>query len=259
MFKNAFGYSLKPIQKICLTGLFIALTAILQKVIAINYIPVVPFVRLSLGGPALIIFASIFLGPLYGLIVGAASDLLGYFIFDPKTMSFFPQITLIYALLGFASYFIFLLIRNLKNEKLGFMIETISLAALATGVSLFFILNNQVTLYSTTYSIEMWQKIVIPVLLFALFGGLVLALFLLKKKFNGFKTDMNIWQVSFACFLIEISVIVLFGSLMKALAFNFNFLLIAICQIVVLFFNVPLNTFFVGMFMKLTNRFKNDR
>ena len=259
MFKNAFGYSLKPIQKICLTGLFIALTAILQKVIAINYIPIVPFVRLSLGGPALIIFASIFLGPIYGLIVGAASDLFGYFIFDPKTMSFFPQITLIYALLGFASYFVFVLVKKLKNEKLGFVIETLSLAALATGVSLFFVLNNQVTLYFTTYTIELWQKIVIPVLLFSLFGVLILVLFLLRKRFKDFKTDMNIWQVSFACFVIEITIIVLFGSLMKALAFNFNFFIIAICQIVVLFFNVPLNTFFVEMFMKLTNRFKNER
>ena len=259
MFKNAFGYSLKPIQKICLTGLFIALVTILQKVIAINYIPVVPFVRLSLGGPALIIFASLFLGPVYGLMVGAASDLLGYFIFDPKTYSFFPQITAIYALLGFASYFVFIFVRRLKNEKLGFIIEVVSLAVLATGISLFFILNNQVTLYSTTYNIETWQKIVIPVLLFALFGGLVLVLFLLKKKFNSFKTDMNIWQVSFACFIIEATIIVLFGSLMKALAFNFNYFIIAICQVVVLFFNVPLNTFFVGMFMKLTNRFKNDK
>ena len=48
------------IQKICLTGLFIALSMVLQKVIAVNYIAAFPFVRLSFGGPALIIFSSIY-------------------------------------------------------------------------------------------------------------------------------------------------------------------------------------------------------
>ena len=70
MFSGVFKYNLKPIQKICLSGLFIALTVILQKVIAINYIPVIPFVRVSMGGPALIIFSSVFFGPIYGMIIG---------------------------------------------------------------------------------------------------------------------------------------------------------------------------------------------
>ena len=95
------------IQKICITGLFIALTMILQKVVAVNYIAAFPFVRLSLGGPALIIFASIMLGPLYGALVGAGSDLLGYIAFDIKAYPLYPQITAIYTLLGFAAYFIF--------------------------------------------------------------------------------------------------------------------------------------------------------
>ena len=102
--------NISPIQKICLTGLFIALAVICQKVMAVNYIPALPFVRVSFCGPALIIFASILLGPFYGLIVGAASDLLGYLIFDPRTNPMFFQITLIYAVLGFASYFVFCLV-----------------------------------------------------------------------------------------------------------------------------------------------------
>ena len=257
LLKNAFGYDLKPIQKICLTGLFIALVAILQKVIAINYIPIIPFVRVSLGGPALIIFASLFLGPIYGMVVGLASDLFGYFIFDPKTFSLFPQITAIYGVLGLVSYFIFVFVKKIKNEKIGFIVETSSLFVLACGLSLYFILQDQITLYSTTYSLGLSHKIFIPVILFALFGLLTLALVLMKKRLPLDKIGMNIWQISFACFVIEALVMVLFGSLMKALAFNFNYFVIAICQIVVLFINVPLNTFFIATFMRLTNRFKN--
>ena len=65
------------VHKICLAGLIMALVVVLQKVVAINYIPVIPFVRLSLGGPALIIFASVLLGPIYGMLIGIGSDLLG--------------------------------------------------------------------------------------------------------------------------------------------------------------------------------------
>ena len=254
MINNAFGYSLKPIQKICLAGLFIAITTILQKVIAINYIPVIPFVRISLGGPALIMFSSIFLGPIYGAIVGFASDILGYFIFDPKTYGMYWQITAIYTVLGLVSYFIFRLIKYLKNRKICFAIEMISMFGFATFLSLFFILNKRVTLYSTTYEIALWQKIAIPIIIFSLFIGLTIALFIINRKSR--KEDLSIWQISFACFILELTVIVLFGSLMKAWAFNFNFFVIATCQLVVLFVNIPLNTLFISLFLRITNRFK---
>lgn len=259
MLNNVFNYRLKPIQKICLSGLFIALTVILQKVIAINYIPVIPFVRISLGGPALIIFSSIFFGPIYGLVIGAASDILGYLIFDPKTMGFYPQITAIYTLLGLVSFFVFWLFKNIKNEKLCCIIELSSLSLMAIGISLYFILNSQMTLYSTTYQILLWQKITIPIVLFVLTGLLVLFLFLMKKKINAENANMNIWQISMACFVLELTVMVLFGSFMKSLAFNFNFFIIAICQLVVLFINIPLNTLLISTFMRLTNRFKEDK
>ena len=99
--------NLTVIQKICLSGLFMAIAVILQKVVAINYLAFAPFVRVSVGVPALIMFSSILLGPVYGLFVGIASDFLGYFIFDASGYPPFLQITAIYALLGFLSYFVF--------------------------------------------------------------------------------------------------------------------------------------------------------
>lgn len=258
MFKNAFGYNLKTLEKVCIAGMFISLTIILQKVIAINYIPIMPFVRLSPGGPALIMFSSIFLGPVYGLVVGTASDLLGYLIFDPKTMGFFPQITAIYAVLGFVTYYVFWLMKKIKNEKLSLLVTAGFLFALALGTSLFFILNDSITLYSSTYFLETWHKILLPVTIFLLLGVLFLIIWLMKKSNADKDISLNIWQISLASFIIEISIMVLFGSLMKSWAFNFNFFVIAICQVVVLFINVPLNTFLIGTFMRLTKRFKKD-
>ena len=112
-----FKTNLTQIQKICLAGLFISLIVILQKVVAINYLAFAPFVRISLGGPALIIFASILLGPIYGGLIGMASDLLGYLIFDPRMYPPYLQITAIYTLLGVASYFIFSIVFSIKTRK----------------------------------------------------------------------------------------------------------------------------------------------
>ena len=132
-------YQLSMIQKISLAGIFIILIALFQKVFAVNYIPVLPFVRISFGGPALIIFSSILLGPWFGLLVGAASDIVGFYIFDPKMFGSAPffQITFIYALLGFGSFFIYEFFQVIKNEKLLLTIESATFALLLIGLILF--------------------------------------------------------------------------------------------------------------------------
>lgn len=253
--------NLSVIQKISLAGLFIALITILQKVVAINYISLVPFVRVSFGGCALLIFASIFLGPWYGLLIGAASDILGYFIFDPKTMGFFPQITAIYTLMGLVSYFFFVGVRFIKNKKVMIIVEYSVFTAFLVAISLFFALNDTITLYSSTYTLETWQKITIPLVMDAFFIVLVILNFLMDRYFKGHDDSriyFNVYQVSFACFVIELFVMILFGTLMKGLAFGFQtYPAILIAQILVAFFNIPLNTFIICYIMRITKRFYN--
>lgn len=251
--------NLSVIQKITLAGLFIALITILQKVVAINYIAVVPFVRVSFGGCAILIFASYFLGPWYGLLIGAASDILGYFIFDPKTMGFFPQITAIYALMGLVSYFFFVLVRFISNKKAMMIVEYSFFAAFLAAITLFICLNDSLTLYSSTYKIELWQKIAIPLIIFGLFMVIVVINFFIDKYFKK-KADervyFNVYQISFACFIIEMLVMVLFGTLMKGFAFGFQtYPAILITQIIVAFINIPMNTFIIAYLMRLVRRF----
>ena len=251
--------NLSNLQKISLAGLFIALDVILQKVVAINYLPFAPFLRISVGGPALIIFGSFLLGPIYGLFIGAASDLVGYFIFDPKTMGFFPQITAIYALLGFSAYFVFMLIRLIKSKKLMAIIEYCSFALLYAASVTFIWLKDEITLYTSTYTIVLWQKITVTCVLFVLLAILVVCLYFTNKFFKKREDPriiMNPYQVSFACFILEIFVMIMFGTLMKGFAFGFQtYLVILITQIMVGFINVPLNTFLISYLMYLTKRF----
>lgn len=256
MLRGLFNYRLSVTQKICLAGLFIAIVTILQKVLAINYIPIIPFLRISLGGPAIIIFSSIFLGPIYGLAIGAASDVLGYFIFDPKNMTFFPQITAIYALLGFLSFFIFWLFKRVKNSKLMLLIEGLSFLLILGGITAYLFLNPNLQLYGSSYSLLLWQKILIPSLIFVILSGLFVSSILFEKKYNRENIPMNPIAISFSCFVIEVLVMILFGTLMKGLAFGFEtYPMILICQLVVMTINVPLNTWLLILLLRVTNRY----
>lgn len=249
--------NLSPVAKICLAGLLMALATILQKVIAINYIPVVPFLRISLGGPAVIIFASIFLGPLYGFVVGAGSDILGYFALDMSGNAFFPQITAIYGLLGVLPYFIFSLFKIIKSKKLMILIETIGLGAILVGVSLFVILKDSMQLYGQVTHFGLVQKIVIPVALAILLAAVLIFVILYNKRLEkqDAKIAFNAYQISFSLLIIEIVVMVIFGTLMKGLAFGFaTYPAILICQIITLFVNVPLNTVLISILLKLTRK-----
>lgn len=238
------------VQKIALAGIFIVLVALFQKVFAVNYIPVLPFVRISFGGPALIIFSSILLGPWFGLLVGAASDIVGFYIFDPKLMGTAPffQITFIYALLGFGSWWIYKLVTMIKNEKIMLIIESCFFIALLTGVTLFSALYYGVNLAT-------WERILIPVVSLILLVLTLITQIYLTKYFKKKEMDVSPIHVGFASFIIEITIMLAFGVLMKTWAFSSSsFMLILVSQVIVAFFNIPLNTFLVSYIMYLSKR-----
>ena len=231
-------------QKICLSGILIAFVAILQKIIAINYLPGFPYFRISFGGPALIIFASIFLGPFWGALVGFSSDLFGYFVFDASGTVYLPQISIIYLVLGFVSYYIFDLISKIKNQKILIIIETISFVLLFVGISSYVIFVSE---------IETIFKILIPIGLLLLFCGLEIFTLIYKGKSEILFTAKSI---SFAAFLTDFLVLVLFGSVMKTWAFMIYYddpfvlwTAVIIAQGLVLFFNVVFNTVILSLFL----------
>lgn len=251
------NYRLSIVQKICLAGLFIPLIAIFQKIVAINYISIIPFVRISFGGPALIIFASILLGPWFGLLVGALSDIIGFFIFDPKMFGSIPffQITAIYALLGFASYYVFKFISKIKNRKLLLGIELGTFALILLAVSLFVGLSDSITLYGAEYQFELIHKILIPIILFILLALTFLFVYFIDKHFKNKGIEISTYHISFASFILEISIMLIFGTIMKVWAFSSTtFMAIFICQLIVSFFNVPLNTFLLSYIINLSKR-----
>ena len=246
--------NLSTIQKICLSGLFMALITVLQKVVAINYLAFAPFVRVSLGGPALIIFASILLGPVYGLFIGACSDLLGYLVFDIKAFPLYPQITAIYALLGFASYFVFSFVFSIKNRKAMQIIEIAFLFVVWAVIASFIIVNKEICLFSSIYELTILSKVLVCSISAVIFAGIILFSNLYKPKHES--VYVSPLHICFASFICDFFILVIFGSVMKAWAFGFaTFLAIIICQALVMFFNVLIDTLFITAFQNFTKKY----
>lgn len=250
--------NLTVIQKICLSGLIMAIVVILQKVVAINYLAFAPFVRVSLGGPALIMFASVLLGPIYGLFIGIGSDLLGYLIFDPRIYPPYLQITAIYALLGFISYFVFSFVYSIKNTKALTIIEIAFTSIIWVTISLFMLLNNKIKLFSSTYDLTVLSKVLVISISGVIFLSINLISNFVKPKDNSVYASPL--HICFASFICDFFVLVLFGSVMKAWAFGFaTFLAIIICQALVMAFNVFIDTFFISAFQHFAKKYYVSR
>lgn len=252
------GYNFSVIQKIALGGLFIALACILNKVLAINYISVVPFVRISFGGIAIIIFASYLLGPIYGMLIGGLSDILGYFIFDIKAYPWFPTITLTYVLLGFCAPILIYFVKKIKNINVLRIITYSSMFAFLLLTSLYLIICDKAIVFENVYTIDLWIKILFPTLSLFLYITMVVVCELLykKQKQSAVQIDINIFQLVFSCFILDVFIITLFGSLMKAIAFGLDlFLIILFCQVLTMFFNVTFNTIVLNLLLKVSKKY----
>ena len=250
-------YSLGIVQKICFAAMLIVLAAICQKLLAFSNFPPIPFLRISFGGPALIIFSSILLGPIFGALVGGASDLIGFVVFDPKTTSGVPffQITLLYVVLGCVSYFVFKYIEKIKNKKVILLTELITFVAIFVGVALFMFLKDNLTIYGKTYEFTSAIRIATTIITFILLCCLFLINLLLAKRFEKKYENISVYAISFSCFLIELVVMLLFGTAMKVWAFSSaTFLPVFFTQLVVSFLNVPLNTFLISYIIVLMDK-----
>lgn len=241
-------------KKICLSGILMALIIIFNKVLAVNYI--IPFARISFGSIALIIFTSITLGPIYGLIIAGGADIIGYFLFDASSFGWFPQITLTYVVMGFVPFFLYKFVTLIKNKKLIMAVEYSFFAVILALITIFFLTSKEINLVTSVRTLELYERILYPSLAFLFFVSIVIFNTLIDKKVKNDDIDINIYQISFIVFIVEVAINLLFGGLMKAWAFGFNLLIpIYLVQAVIMFFNIPYNSYLIFVIMKASKRF----
>jgi len=235
-----------------LAGLFMAIAIIFQKVIAVNNIPGLPFLRVSFGGLSVIIFSSILLGPWFGMLVGVGSDLLGYFVLDPNP--FMWQITVFYAIIGFASYFIFNLIRLWTNKTKSGVFAMILFGILLILISL-------MIFFDIIPGIQLWAKIVILIAAVAL----TVLVFILDALFSKKKVQNVVENktIVLTAFVIEILLFIVCGTLLKTFAFTQTyaqpfktyFMPVLMCQLLVAFANIPMNIVLLNVLFKISKKY----
>lgn len=244
------------VKQITLSGLLLALVIICTRLLSLQNIPVIPFVRISLG-PALIVFTSLYLGPISGLIVGAASDILGIVLF-PNALGYSinPLFTVIYGLLGLFPWFIYQLIKKVNSEKITFSFLPAILGLLCGFVVLFVCLNDSMTLFGKTYEFLTWHKWVISIGVIVLSALTLFLLMLtkhqLEKKYGEGTTD--VYHIAVTVTIVEIIVMLIGNTLVKTFYFEVDFLVVLFSQAIVFFIDIPLNTFVCALLMRLIQK-----
>lgn len=222
----------KTVRKITISALLMALAVICLKVIAIN--PGYLFVRISLG-PALIIFSSLYLGPLYGAIVGAGADVLGAFIFP--TGEYQPLFTLIYGLLGVLPWFINYIFKMINNRKF---------AAISFNIALIcWTIITVLTVWLYPQIDQLNLKIIYSCVGVALAIGTMIAIHFISKHFRTKFPDYDdkFYRYALICLVVEIVLMVFANSLVKSIHFEQPYMLMVEWMALISFINLPINTF----------------
>lgn len=252
---------LSIVHKICLTGLLLALTIICTRLLSIQNIPIIPFVRISFG-PALIIFSSLLLGPLCGAIVGAGSDILGIVLF-PNSLGYGinPFFTIVYGLLGIFPWVIYYFVKNIKNKKITAISMFSFMFALWVFILVFLMSHDQISVIGKEYIFEVWHKWLIIGLSFALSIATGLAIYftnkMMERKFND--DDIKTYSIAICCLICEVILMLILNSIVKTFVYEVDFLFVFFAQAVVFFIDVPLNTFVATYLLLLTKRLVRRR
>lgn len=240
----------KLIKKISLAAILLALCVIFMKFLPFQ-LPILPYARISLG-PSLIMLSSILLGPLWGMIIGAGADLIG-FLFDATGYGFFPGITVMYALLGLVTGLIFQALKRVNNKNNLILVFVGLLLGILIVTFANIIRMDTVTLGLVDYEFGVVLKVIIISVISLLAIGMVAAIILFQKKINKGKKDLSVLQTSITALIVEILIITFFGAFVKSIHFGMNFNIIVFTQLILLFINVPLN---VAVVTTIYNLFK---
>lgn len=254
---------LSNVQKITLAAMLLVLTILGTRLPALISIPSIPFVRLSLG-PSLIILSSILLGPLYGALIGAGSDLLGLVIFPSTGLSNInPFITIIYGCLGILPWLLVFLTKKIRfTFKQPWIIYGVMLL-LWVFVLVFLLMNNSITLYGgKVYEFDTLSKTLILSISFILMIAMGISLFFVNKQFQKKVLEHpnlpSPYEIAFVSLICEFILMLIVGSLVKSFMYEVDFLFIFFAQCIVFFIDVPLNTFVVSYLLLLYSKVNSN-
>ncbi len=235
------------VSRITTSGLLVALSIILQRIFVFPQGPT--FYRISLGNVP-IIFASLLLGPLYGGIVGAASDIVGSTVISSGKFLPWPFISA--TLYGVIPYLILLLMKKLPI-KLKFPVFYFTAFAFYVFVVIYVFQNSSV-IYGkdfTTETMLQFEFNTVSRILFLVFitlfaGTLLTTLIILKVKANSRfdnKITSSLVDLAYTLFVTRLILDVAYATIWKKPVMGMDYAVSVFFHTVILLILVPLETF----------------
>ncbi len=218
--------TLSSTQKITLSAMLLVLDVLATHIIRTPVIGSLPFLRLSLG-PALVIYASLLLGPFYGAIVGGAGDLLGIFIFSGIEGEINYLITIVYTLLGILPWCVEKLTHKMrKSLQKPYIIFVLMFLTLVLLALLFYVFPSSKDYFASGFGeMTSWIEPLILSLtgLFDVIAcfGLFFTNRFFEKNENEFASLPSPYEMALIAFICEIVLMVVLKPLAFYLFYNF--------------------------------------
>jgi ECF transporter S component (folate family) len=247
------------IRQIAFGALLVALSIVLTRIVGIP----LGFFRITLGAMP-IFMSSLMLGPVAGLIVGAAADTIGFLIFPPGTWAPWPLLASLAQ--GFIPYFLFKATMRMRyNKKPTFPFIYPLVGGVWAFISTFVIFNDvlEITGSGIVISFTLMHKIFIPLVSALLLGGLLYVLYLINKKLMENKhfspNCPTPYQVAFVIFIVDLLVEVLYPVIWKQIQWSLDPMVTFFIQTAIFLVLVPIKTFFTAYIFIVYHRLiEND-
>lgn len=210
------------IEKITLAATLLAIAIVLGTITKTIRIPHLSFLSFSFI-PAIVIFSSLCLGPLYGALVGGLSDLIPAFLYPTGAYNFL--LTIVFVLLGIFPWLLEKLTKRIRSFfPFGYL--TCGLLAILFALECYFFYGTDLLNKRLSYFGE-YAKVIL-LCLSALTDiicvvGLLLSERYYKRKKEGLSSLPGAGEVSFISFFLELILLVF----LKGLAYYLYFIVIS--------------------------------
>ena len=260
---------LRPVLKITYAALFIGLNILLTRLVGLAQVGAFfSWARIA-PGTSVTIFASIFLGPLYGALVGVAGDALGWLLLGQFTGTFNFFLSIYYAIMGCLPFFIFKGFTSLKKSylKWGALWVLVVLLGLFATLGIWLSKGVENILLKANFELNV-ARIVLTIITFVFLCGSILVSILVGRKQKDKKMQMMADATLGDCFGVSLSY-ELIAALLKPVAFiafyslilgnsleaatGVDYLTIVVLTLIFACVNIPLNAFLLSLYFRYGN------
>ncbi len=212
----------KQVEKVTLAAMLLAVSVILGMFTKMISIPHLSFISISFT-PAIVVFASLVLGPIYGAVVGGLADLIPALIMPTGAYNFL--LTIVFILLGIFPWLMEKITKKIRNNfPFTYVVIFLLLCVLGTEIYFFYgtdILDKRLSYYTPYIKIiilclSAFMDIVTIV-------GLILSDKYYKNKQEKFSSMPKPGELAFISFFLVVGLLVF----LKGLAYYLYFILIS--------------------------------